>query len=67
MTKKSRQKLKYLKNEKSFKMKQKAFFINIKGLPLNKIKHFWGEGESPTFTPSVVILLCFLSFIYIKD
>ena len=36
MTKKSRQKLKYLENEKSIGMKQKAFFINFKGLSVAK-------------------------------
>ena len=47
MTKKSRQKFKYLENEKSFKMKQKAFFIIFKGLSLKQIKQFYfSEGES---------------------
>ena len=32
MTKKSRQKFKYLDHEKGFKMKQKAFFITFKML-----------------------------------
>ena len=36
MTKKSRQKFKYLENEKSFKVKQKAFFINFKWLSVAK-------------------------------
>ena len=45
MPKKSRQKLKYLENEK---MKQKAFFIIFEGLSLKQIKQTFLEGESPT-------------------
>ena len=40
MTKKSRQKFKYLEKEKAFKMKEKAFFIICKGLSLKRIKQF---------------------------
>ena len=36
MTKKSRQKFKYLENEKSFKVKQKAFFIIFQGFSIAK-------------------------------
>ena len=45
MPKKSRQKLKYLENEK---MKQKAFFIIFEGLSSKQIKQTFLEGESPT-------------------
>ena len=47
MTKKSRQKFKYLENEKSFKIKQRAFVIIFKGLSLKQIKkNYFSEGES---------------------
>ena len=36
MTKKSRQKIKYLEKEKTFKVKQKAFFIIFKGSSLKQ-------------------------------
>ena len=46
MTKKSRQKFKYIENEKRFKLKQKAFFIIFKGLSLKQIKQVFLEGKS---------------------
>ena len=46
MPKKSRQKFKYLENEKAFNMKEKAFFIIFEGLSLKQIKKIM-EGESP--------------------
>ena len=36
MTRKPRQKFKYLEKEKAFKMKLKAFFINLKGFKVMK-------------------------------
>ena len=48
LAKKSRGKLKYLENEKSFKVELKIFFVICKGLSLNQIKHFLLEDESPT-------------------
>ena len=48
MPKKSRQKFKYLENEKSFKDEIKAFFIIFEGLSLKQIKKTLLEGESPT-------------------
>ena len=36
MTKKSGQTFKYPKNERTLKVKQKAFFITLKGLPVGK-------------------------------
>ena len=48
MTKKSRQKFKYIENEKAFKMKQKVFLKIFKGLSLKQIKKFFLEDESPT-------------------
>ena len=41
MTKKSRQKVKYLENEK-------AFFIIFKGLSMKQITQLFLEGKSPT-------------------
>ena len=48
MPKKSRQKFKYLENEKSFKDEMKAFFIIFEGLSLKQIKKNLLESESPT-------------------
>ena len=47
MTKNSRQKFKYLENEKSFKDKKKTFFVIFKGVSLKQIKQR-SEDESPT-------------------
>ena len=47
MPQKLRQKCKYLENKRAFKMKEKAFFIIFKGVPLKQIKKFFLEGESP--------------------
>ena len=46
MTKKSRQKFKYLENEKSFWGKKKGLFIIFKGISLKQIKLFFLEGQS---------------------
>ena len=47
MPKKSRQKFKYLENEKSFQDEIKAFLIIFKGLSLKQIKQiFFGKLES---------------------
>ena len=44
MTKMSRQKFKYLENERAFKMKEKAIFIIFKGFSLKQIKiDFFGR------------------------
>ena len=43
MTKKSRQKFKYLEKEKSFKDEIKTIFHYFKGLSLKQIKHFFWE------------------------
>ena len=62
MPKKSRQKFKYLENEKSFQDKIKAFFIIFEGLSLKqiiKIKIFLGRSESD------LILQIFYFFFYI--
>ena len=37
--------------ERAFKMKQKEFFIILKGLSLKQIKQIFLEGENPTLTP----------------
>ena len=49
MTKKSCQRLKYLENEKAFKLKEKTFFIIFKELPIKQITQIFLEGESPTW------------------
>ena len=49
-TKKSRQKFKYLENEKSIFNDEKAFFIIFKGLSLKPIKLFFGRRESDVNT-----------------
>ena len=62
MPKKSRQKFKYLENEKSFQDKINAFFIIFEGLSLKqiiKIKIFLGRSESD------LILQIFYFFFYI--
>ena len=46
MPKKSRQKVKYLENEKSIWDEKKAFFIIFEGLSLKQIKNFFGGWES---------------------
>ena len=47
MTKMSKQKFKYLENEKAFKMKQKAFLIILEGLSLKQInRNFLRRWES---------------------
>ena len=43
-----RRKFRYLENEKSFNIEQKAFFIIFKRLSLNQTKQFLLEDESPT-------------------
>ena len=48
MTKKSRQKFKYLENEKSFYDEIKNIFHHFEGLLLKQIIKFFLEGESPT-------------------
>ena len=53
MPKKSRQKFKYLENEKSLK----AFFIIFKGLSLKQIKLFFLKGESSTLIKCRVLIL----------
>ena len=50
MTKKFRQKFKYLEKEKSFQDELKTFVIIFKGLLLKQIKQTFFEGESPTLT-----------------
>ena len=51
MNKKSRQKIKYLENKKSFLDEIKHIFHHFKGLSLEKIKHyFFGRGESDSKT-----------------
>ena len=52
MTKKLRQKFKYLESEKilrAFDIKQKSFFIIFKGLSLKQIKQFF-LADSPILT-----------------
>ena len=49
MPKKSRQKLKYLENEKIFSDEIKSIFHLFEGLSLKQIKIFFLEGERPTF------------------
>ena len=56
MTKKSRQKLKYLENEKSFKGERKAFFIIFKGLSLKQIKQIFLDGKGPTLNCPIFML-----------
>ena len=46
MPKKSRQKVKYVENEKSIWDEKKAFFIIFEGLSLKQIKIFFGGWES---------------------
>ena len=48
MSKKLRQKFKYLENEKSFEHEIKNNFISFEVLLLKKIKKAFLEGESPT-------------------
>ena len=36
--------------KRAFKMKQKAFFINFKGLSLKPVKEIFLEGQSPNLT-----------------
>ena len=48
MTKKSRQKFKYLENGKSFQDEIKSIFIILKGLSMKQTIEFFLEGESPT-------------------
>ena len=50
MTKNSRQKFKYLEDKRAFKMKQKAFFIILKGLSLKQMKQIFWERENPTLS-----------------
>ena len=46
MTRKPRQKFKYLENEKGFKDEIKCIFHDVKGLSLKQIKQFfWKVGE----------------------
>ena len=52
MTKKSRQKFKYVEIEKSFKDEIKSIFDHFKGLLLRQIKQTFLEGESPTLSRS---------------
>ena len=40
--------LNILRTKGAFKMKQKSFFINFKGIPLKQIKQFFLECEGPT-------------------
>ena len=54
MTKKSRRKFKYLKNEKSIKDGTKRIFHDFKGLSLKQIKQFFLEGDSSTLRKAVV-------------
>ena len=48
MTKKPREKFKYLENEKSFQVETKRFFIIFKELSWKQRKETFLEGESPT-------------------
>ena len=50
MTKKSRQKLKYLKNKKSLQGEIKSIFIFFIGFSLKQIKQISLKGENPTLT-----------------
>ena len=56
MTKKSRQKVKYLENEK-------AFFILFKGLSMKQITQLFLEGESPTLICILYYTVCFIHYI----
>ena len=56
MTKKSRQKVKYLENEK-------AFFIIFKGLSMKQITQLFLEGESPTLICILYYTVCFIHYI----
>ena len=56
MTKKSRQKVKHLENEK-------AFFIIFKGLPMKEITQLFLEGESPTLICILYYTVCFMHYI----
>ena len=47
MTKKARQKFKYLKSEKSFKDEIKNFFHHLMSFHWSKLKTIFSEGESP--------------------
>ena len=40
--------------KRAFKMKQKVFFIILKGLLLKQIKPFFWEGKSPTLILTVI-------------
>ena len=42
--------LNILRTKRAFKMKQKTFFIILKGVSLKQIKRIFLEGESPTLT-----------------
>ena len=39
-----------MRTKKAFKMKQKAFFINFKGLSIQQITPFFSEADSPTLS-----------------
>ena len=49
MTKKSRQKFKYLKSEKSFKDEIKNFFHHLMSFHWSKLKTIFSEGWEPGF------------------
>ena len=42
-----------MRTKRAFKMKQKAFFINFKGLSVKQIAQIFSEGESPTLIQKV--------------
>ena len=50
MTKKSRQKFKYLENKKSFSDEIKSSFYHFKRFSTEQIKQFFLEGESLTLS-----------------